>query len=258
MRSVYTKTLYQKRYFTFGWSLGLAILIVFTIIFFPSLKTGDIATSFANLPASLQSLVGDASAFQTIEGYIKQQVFLLRAPLILTICTIMLFAALTVGEEQRKLVETQLSLPIRRSKLLLHKLLAGLTISVVAASAILLAIMFGTALIGESYHITDALPLAAACLAIALTHALLAFALGAGTGKRGLTIGIASAYTLACFVINSMATSIDALKTADKFTFFHYYQPGEMLMRDWALLGIACILFIAVGFLGFVHRDLRN
>lgn len=242
----------------FGWSLGLIALITFTIIFFPSLKTGDIATSFANLPESLQSLVGDAAAFQTIEGYISQQVFLLRAPMMLLILTIILFAGLTAGEEQKRLVETQLALPLRRSKLLLHKLLAGLTISAVAAGALLIGIMLGVFFIDESYSITDALPLVAACLLLSLSYALIAFAVGAATGKRGLALGVASGVTLTGFIVNSTASSVEALQTADKFTFLHYYQPTDMAGRDWVVLAIACVAFVIIGFVGFVRRDLQN
>lgn len=258
MRSIYTKTLYQKRFFMLGWSLSLVALIAFTIVFFPSLKTGELATSFENLPESLQALAGDAAAFQTIDGYVSQQVFLLRAPMMLLILTIILFAGLTAGEEQKRLVETQLSLPIRRSKLLLQKLLVGLTVSIVTTGSVLLGIMLGVVAIRESYSIMTGLPLAAAALLVSLSYALLAFAIGAATGRRGLALGITSGVTLFGFVINSMAASIESLASLDKLTFLHYYSPSDMSLQNWLILSAICIVFIVIGFVGFVRRDLQG
>lgn len=258
MRFVLSKILYQKRFFTLGWCIGLVAMMMLTVLFFPSLKTGGIAESFDQMPAAFQSLLGDVASFQTISGYVGQQVYAFRAPMLLLVMSVLLFAGLTAGDEQKKLTETQLSLPLRRSQLLTHKLAAGVLIVVLANAAVLAGVMVAVALINESYALGKGLELAVACTLVVLGYSLVAFCLGAWTGRRGVALGITAAVTFLSYLINSMAANVDGLEVADTFTIFHYYHPGHMAETNWTVLVIIPLILVVVGFLGFRHRDIKN
>jgi ABC-2 type transport system permease protein len=258
MRTLCTKILFQKRFFTVGWSIGLIALIMLTVLFFPSLKTGGIAESFDQMPAAFQSLLGDIASFQTISGYVGQQVYAFRAPMLLLVLSVLLFAGLTAGDEQKKLTETQLSLPIRRSKLLAHKLAAGVLIVITANVAVLVGVVAGVSLIHENYVFGTAVQLTAACTLVVLGYSLIAFLLGAWTGRRGLALGVTAAVTFLSYLINSMATSVDGLEVADKFTLFHYYHANAMADTNWLVLIVVPVLMVVLSFVGFRKRDLSG
>ncbi|HSX43927.1 MAG TPA: ABC transporter permease subunit, partial [Candidatus Saccharimonadales bacterium] len=139
-RSIFAKTLYQRRKFILLWFLGLAAMTTLTLSFFPAFKNGELGKTFSNLSPALQKVVGNTDSFRTVGGYIGQQIFSLRIPLLATVLSIILFNGLTAGEERRGLLQTQLSLPLRRASILLQKLLAGIVIMVLASIGVFVGI----------------------------------------------------------------------------------------------------------------------
>lgn len=258
IRSVYGKTLYQKRFMLMGWFIGVTAVTVLTLSVYNSFSGGELGDSLQNLPPAIQKLAGDTASFKTVGGYISQQIFALRMPVLMTILSIAVLVGVSVGEEEKGLVETQLSLPISRIKLLFQKLLAAWTVIIVASLGSLLGVQIGLWLIGHSYSLLDVVPHLVNCLLVAGGYGLLGFAIGSVTGKRGLAMGAASGLAFLGFLINSMASSVAIFKTADKFTLFHYYQTtGGYNWDHVGLLGGIAVVLICVSLLAFDHRDVR-
>jgi len=258
MRSVYSKTVYQKRFMALGWFLGIAFVTFVTMSVYNSFSDGGIADSLENLPPAIQKLAGDAASFKTINGFISQQIFALRVPLLLTILSIAVLVGVSAGEEERGLVESQLALPLSRSKLLVQKLAAASTIILAASFGALLGVRLGLSAVGQSYSLIDVLPMLLNCLLVSLCYGLVGFTVASVTGRRGLALGAASGLAFLGFLINSMAASVSLFETLDKLTFFHYYNfhggydAGKLLL----LSGIALVL-ITVSFIAFNRRDIR-
>jgi ABC-2 type transport system permease protein len=258
MKSVYTKTLYQKRYMAIGWLFGVAFITFITMSAYNSFSNGDIAESLQNLPPALQNLVGNMDSFKTVGGYISQQVFALRVPLLLTILSIAVLVGLSAGEEEKGLVETQLALPISRTKLLLQKLAAGLTVIVVASLGSLMGVQVGLWAIGRSYSLLDVVPHLVSALLVVVCYGLVGFTIASITGKRGIALGASSAFAFLSFLVNSMAPSVSYLATADKFTLFHYYSiKGGYNWDHMALLSTVAVVLVAVSVIVFRTRDIR-
>lgn len=258
MRSVYTKTLYQKRFMAVGWFLGVAFVTFLTMSVYNSFSDGEIAKSLESLPPALQKIAGDVSSFQSVGGFISQQIFALRVPLLLTVLSIAILVGVSAGEEERGLVETQLALPVTRTRLLLHKLAAAVTVIVAAASGALLGVQLGLLTVGQSYSLADVLPMLLNCTLVALGYGLIGFLVAAVTGRRGLALGIASGLAFLGFLINSMAPSVSYLQTLDTFTLFHYYATkGGYDARNLALLLSLAVLLTVASVAAFRIRDIR-
>jgi len=210
------------------------------------------------LPPALQKLAGDALSFMTVGGYIDQQIFSLRVPVMLTILSIAVFVGLSGGEEEKGMVETQLALPVSRSKLLIQKLLAGVTVVTVASLGSLLGIQIGLWVIGQSYSLIDVLPYLSNCLLVALGYGLVGYMVASVTGKRGLALGASSGLAFLGFLVNSMAPSVSLFATLDHYTLFHYYQTsGGYNSGNLLLLMAVCIILVAISLTAFNHRDMR-
>jgi ABC-2 type transport system permease protein len=258
MTSVYNKCLYQKRFMILGWFLGITFVSFLTMSVYNSFSGGEIARSLETLPPALQKIAGDAISFQSLRGYIAQQIFALRVPLLLTILSIAIMVALTAGEEERGLTETQAVLPISRSSLLLQKLAAGLTVIGLASLGALLGVQFGLWAIGQSFSLLDVLPMLLNCALVAIGYGLVAFAVGAMTGRRGLALGLASGLAFLGFLVNSMAPSVGLFEQLDRLTLFHYYSTHDgYVWSNLALLTGVCLALIVVGTLTFRARDIR-
>lgn len=256
--NVFTKILYQKRMFVVLWFLALMTMTTLTLVFFPSFKDSGIDTAFANMPESVQKVVGSVASFHDISAYLDQQIFALRMPLLSIILSIVVFTGLVAGNEQRGLTESELMLPIGRTKLLLHKLLAGAVITLVASIGIIAGIFVALLLINEHVAASHILQSTVSCWLVSLCFGLLAYAIGAVTGKKGLTVGIASGYAFLSYLITSMAVSVSQLEQVNKASLFYYYGDSRLSGADFILFGLIIAALVIIGILGFNRRDIRT
>lgn len=258
MRNFFTKILYQKRFLLLWWFIGIAAVTLLTVSFYHSFRATDVDQLLKSLPPAVQAIAGDTDSFKSVDGYLRQQVFVLRLPLLCIILAIALLVGLTAGDEQKGLLETQLSLPVSRSRLLLHKLAAGLVILVLASLGAVVGIIVGAALIGESFDLGNILQYTLNCVLVAAVYGLVGFAVAAVTGRRALALGIASGFAFASYLLNSMAPSVSSLETIDKLTFFHYYQNDPLHFTNLLVLLLSAAALIAISWAGFNRRDIRG
>ena len=258
MRSVYSKSLYQRRHMAAGWFIGITAIVLLTMSVYNSFSDGAIGDSLQSLPPALQKLAGDALSFKTIGGYIDQQIFALRVPVMLTILSIAVFVGLSGGEEEKGLVESQLALTISRTKLLFQKLATGLTVVVLASFGSLLGIRIGLWLIGRDYNVFNVMPYLLSCLLVAIGYGLVGFMVSSVSGRRGLALGAASGLAFLGFLINSMASSVSLFATLDHATLFHYYHTaGGYHWASLALLAAVCLVLVGISWAVFSRRDIR-
>lgn len=258
MHNFFLKTLYQKRFSLLWWGVGIAFVTFVTVAVYDSFKATDFDQLLKNLPPALQKIAGNADAFKTVDGYLTQQIYTLRLPLLTIILAISMLVSISAGDEQKGLLETQLSLPVSRTGLLLQKLAAAFVIifatPFVAAT---LAITFSLRMLGESFNLVHVLQYNLNCIALALVYGMVAFAFASTTGPRALSLGIASGFAFISYLINSMAPSVTMLETLDKATFFHYYRNDPFSLSNFAVLVTAVLVLIAISIIGFNRRDIR-
>lgn len=259
MKNVFTKTLYQKRLVLLWWFLAFLGMVVLTTIFFPAFKNGGLAQSFDSLPKGLQSIIGNAASFRTIGGYISQEVFSLRMPLLTIILAVSVFNGLTVGDERRGVLEAQLSLPLSRFTLLAQKLAAGLGIVLLASIGTFLGVLLGVVLIHEHASLVKIFQETLGCALLSVDFGLLTFMLGSGFGNKGLTIGLSSGVAFGSYLITSMASTVTQLRGIEKLSLFHYYHdPSAFNLHQLLLLTAVGMVLIFVGFTLFLRRDVKT
>lgn len=264
MRSIIRWTLWQRRWSTMWWSVGVFSFIFITLVFYPSFKDAGIALekSFQNLPDAALGLFGGSSDFFSPIGYLNSQVFFLMLPLLLTMLAVALGASLIAREEQDGTLETLLARPVSRSGLLTGKVVAGtLILAVVSAVAAV------TVVVSAHLFDLDAVPSSAIALAT-FNSFLLAYATGAvafllaATGRaRSAAIGIAAFIGFAGYIIESLAGTVHWLSGPSKALPFHYFQSEAILRQTYhwidALFFVAVIAACGIlSYIAFRRRDL--
>lgn len=258
MHNLVTKVLYQKRRFILGWSIGLFALSVFMMLLFPALQRSEIGQFFSGLSPALQKVAGGQDSFSTAAKYINGELFALRMPLLFIVLSIILFTGLTVGDERRGVVMTQLSLPFSRSGLLVRKLAAALIVLLIVSLSMTLGIMVGLLLIHEPIDVFYIVRHSSGCLLIALDFGLLVFVLGGGLGNKGAAIGVASGTAFVSYLISSLTPVVSSLKPFEEFSLFHYYQNPSPVSHGHAVLLLAvAVVEIAIGLVAFSRRDVE-
>ncbi|HUD07305.1 MAG TPA: hypothetical protein VMR34_05465 [Candidatus Saccharimonadales bacterium] len=253
------KILYQKRKTMIWWFAGLVGVTFFTIIFFPALKNSNLGQVFNTLPKGLQQVTGGANTFSSIGGYIAQEIFALREPLLLIILSILLFNNLYVSEERKGLLEAQISLPLTRKKIFLTKLVCAILVVVVASVGIVVGVKLGLISIHTHYSLLKIIQESLECLLISLDFGLVALLLSSIFGTKGIVTGLSTTFAFGSYLISSMAPTVKSLQGIDKLSPFHYYQNLEVFNKhNTEVLAIFGLVLIVLSFIFFVRRDIKT
>lgn len=263
MHNLFTKTLYDKRTFIIGWSLGLAFIGYLMTIFYPAFhQDNGLDQLVESLPPAFQGLVGSLDNLKELSTYLGSQLFDIRMPIFLSVLTILLAVGLTVSEEDRGLLRTLIGLPLSRTRVLLVKWFAIVLICLIAMIATVAGIEVGLLTINETLDWQVLARLAGMTWLLSVALATVIFSIGLATGKRGLTTGIGVLITVGSFLLTTFAPSVDWLQDYEKLSFLHYFPAADIAKGtiepvNVAVYGTIIIVFLIVAILSFRRRDVR-
>jgi ABC-2 type transport system permease protein len=241
-----------------AWTLGLAALVVFTMLFYPTLSK-SFSEALTNVPDSLKSFIGDSNAYKTIAGYTDVQIITQYAFMTL-IFGVIVFTGFIAGEEGEGTLQTLLVQPVRRSRVYFEKLLSAMVLLGIVCLGIALGVLVSLPIIHEHIGIGRLATATLALWLITLVFSVMGYSIGAITGRRGFAGGTAGALAFVSLLISSLADSVKALKPADKFSPFHYFNKPGILQHgihwsDLFILAAVCVVFIVIGAIIFNKRD---
>ncbi len=259
LKNIFLKTLYEKRWLMVVWGVGLFALVLATAAFFPTFKE-TFGQSLSDVPESLRAFLGDATAYQTIEGFMDLQV-IAQMVFMTIIMGVILATGLVAGDESDGTLQTLLAHPVARGRVYFEKLLAIAAIIGVVCGAILVAMLVGALLVHEPLAVTRTLLAVTMLWLVTLVFSLLGYSLGAATGRRGVSGAVAGALAFVSFMITSMAPSVSALKTANYLSPFNYFNNPSVLrsgleVGDMVVLVIINVTLVIFGYIIFVRRDI--
>jgi ABC-2 type transport system permease protein len=264
LRSVFLKTLWETRRSIAWWSLGLVGLVAMMIAVYPTVRDNPgLNAMLEDYPEALKAFIafGGELDYASPAGYLGSELFSFMVPLLLLIAAIGAGARAIAGEEERGTLDLLLSNPVSRRRVVLDKLAA------LAAEVILLAlVLWGSLFVGAR---AIGMEISAGKLGAATTSAaLLALAfgavsvmLGAGTGRRGIAIGLASASAVASYLVNSLAVLVDVLEPIRKLSPFYHYAASDPLREGLAVwhsgfLALIAVVGATLAVVAFERRDL--
>jgi len=259
LKTIFLKTLFEKRWMIFWWTLSSVALTVFVVLFFPSLKD-SFGEALKDIPESMRALVGTAVDYQTLGGYLNIQVF--QQMIFLTVILgVILCTGLIGGDENEGTLQTLLTHPVSRTKVYLHKLYASAVIVGIVTFGFFAGSWLGALLINEPLDLWKLSQATFMAWLVAMAISLIGFALAAVTGKRALAGSIAGAYAFVMYVITSLVESVKVLRPVDYFSPFHYFNHPSPLKAafdfgDMLVLIAASLVFIALGYSVFTRRDI--
>lgn len=260
-KNITLKTLYEKRWFLLGWSLGMIAMAGVTIAFYPSIKD-QVSQLLASVPKSLQAVTGTAEDYQTMAGYIGSGVFDLRMPLLTLTMAIILAIGLSAGEESSGQLDQLLAQPVSRTRIVLEKWLAFAIIILVSHWALYGAITILVPLIGETVSVSALAGVTLMSSLLATAAGSLALAVAFVTGSKAFATLVTTVLVFGSYVLTSLAGQLDWLRTVDKFSLFHYYHTSTVIRSGLEVSHVLTLLAIVlvcivVGSLGFARRDVE-
>ena len=261
-KSLFLKTLYDKRWFFVGWSLGTVALLALTAAFYPAIadSIGDLLSS---IPPALASIVGDSTAYNTYVGYIGSAVYGSRAEMIFVPLAIILGLSLSVNEELSGRMYQLLAQPVSRAKIILQKWLAGFWLIVAIMTITLIAMVVVSIAIAETVPYSELIKVSLMSGLFTFMVFSLTFGMGIAFGRRSIAIIVPVVWVMGSLLLDSFATQIDWLKAVDWLSVHQYYSTATLIKEPIAvedvlvLSGISLASFMLAVAL-FQRRDIRE
>ncbi len=259
---MFRRWLWDSRWSAFGYSLGVAAYVLIIIAFFPTVRdnSAQMDELLSVYPEAMKKAFG-IEDMATLAGFLGAEVLNVMWPLIVGVFAIMAGSAVVAQEIDHGTVDLWLSVPERRSRLLLGKIGALAVVSLVIVAATLGAIGFGAMLVGESFTMRGYL--AAGVTMLALMLAILAYSalFSSFMSDRGRAAALAAAVTIGgylAWIVSGMSGNWSWLRF---LSIFAAYKPQPALADGTFLAsGIVALLAIAVvcvvaALVQFARRD---
>ncbi len=264
LRSVYREAIWSRRNSLLWYVVGLGVLVGLTVGVYPTVREG--ADTFTQLlesmPQGMMSFFGSSDVAEMLSpaGFVNSRVNASIGAIVLAVFAISLGTGSIAGEEDRRTMDLILATPISRSRIVLERFAAMVTLVGIVAVAVLAVMVVANPLVDLDFTLANMVASNIGLALLALVFGSLALAVGGVTGKRGLTIGVAAGVTVASFFINGLAQLVDWLEGAQKITPFYWLQRSDPLSRgvsiEDTLIMVAVIgVFVAVAVFGFQRRD---
>ncbi|MEO8323216.1 MAG: ABC transporter permease subunit [Actinomycetota bacterium] len=252
----------QKKAF-FGWGIGVLALVLITVLFYPSIKGQESFNDITkNMPDAVKALMGGEDLVSPV-GYINSQLFQSMLPALFLIFAIGRGTEWIAGEEKKGILEMLLANPVSRSRVVFERS-AALAVSVALLGAVLfVALAGGARLVSLDIGIYELLSACLSVVLLGIAFGEIGLLLGAFSGRKGFSSGIAAGIAVAGFLIATLAPVVDVLEAFERFSPFYYYLNANPLsngldpLHAVVLIAIALVATAAAA-AGFERRDLAT
>jgi ABC-2 type transport system permease protein len=250
-----------------GWSIGAVLLILMTVVFYPTIRDQPSITDMVKqMPDALKATFGldDAVPLSSPAGYLQGRLFALTLPVALVIFAVSLGARAIGGSEEDGDLELLLAHPVTRTRVLVGRGLA-VALLVVALGAVFTVLLL---VLSPPFGATDGLSIplvlasCAGAVALALVHGAAAFTAGAVSGRRSTAISVGTGLAAGGYLVQGLLAAARAPEDTRFVSPWHWYLRTNMLVDGvdplaFLLPLLTVAVLAAVAGVVFNRRDLR-
>ncbi len=265
LRDAFFKGLRDQRRSLAIWIGSVVAYVVMMCALFPSIRESapDMKHYIENMPEAFRkAFMGESTNMSNAVTYLNGELFSFMTPLFVMIFAIGLAAAQIAAEEENGTLSLLLAYPVSRTRLLAQKYGMLVTGALALCGAHLATMLVADVAIGLDLPAGDLVGAHVNLLLLALAIGTVAFATGAATGKRGLTISVGAAVGIVAYLLNIVAKLVESLSWLEKLSLFYYYGGTEPLRVGLRPAFAAVLLAVIAGaalvaWLSFERRDVH-
>lgn len=260
-RSIFAKTLFEKRLTIIVWFLASLATIVGISMIFPPIRD-TMGAMMGEVPESMKNWFGTAETWQTFAGYAGQEIYT-QMSILIVVVAIVFGAAFLAGDEGDGTMLTLLARPVRRSSLYLQKYLALVILVSVVASTYFFGAAIGGWILGEAVPYVAFFQATVMVWLLGLTLATVAYAIGAVTGRKALAGLVVGFYAFIAYFIASLSTATDIVDKLSYGSLFRYVGSPEVIESGLngghvIVFAVVTIVSLVVALPVFASRDLKT
>lgn len=247
-----------------SWAGVIVAMTSIQLSVYPSIvKTGDAAKQFIDAYPEAFKKIFRMEDYTSGPGFLSTELFSLMLPLVLIAVGATWGASATAEEEEKGTADLLLTLPISRLKVLASKMIATFSVLIFLGVVIYVNLYIGAEMVDLTVNFNYILAAILSSIALGLFFSGLGFLIGSITGKKGVSLGSASAIGLLSFVFYSLAPLVDNFDFLNPINPFEWAIGGNILFDgpDWngfskLMLG-SFVLYITAALI-FKKKDIHT
>jgi ABC-2 type transport system permease protein len=261
--SVFAKSLRDLRRSFAWWSLGLAGYVALIVSVYPTIRDNpELDKLVESYPEALKAFIafGGQFDFTSAAGYLGSELFSFMVPALFLVASVGSGAGSIAGEEERGTLDLLLSMPRSRARIAVEKL-GAMYVELTGLGLVLwLALSVGAHVFGMDVSAAHLGAAVVVLVVLAAAYGSVAFMLAAATGRKTLAVGVTVALAVAAYLVNTLASLVDALGPFQKVSPFYHYAAADPLRRGldpWHTLFLLAVggAAAALGVVLFARRD---
>ena len=264
LRNVFTKDLWDRRRSMIWWVIGMAAMTGWLAAFYPVIRDSEEMQSFLeDFPPELLALFGiDPDTFLTGAGYLQGQLYSFIAPIIIVTFCVMVGVAATAREEKSGTMDMLLSMPIRRSSVILQKAASLILLSFLIVLTIAVVLAALNTPLELKLSIEGLAAVSVGLWLLGLVFGGVAMVMGSFTGNPAIAGGVAAGAAVLSWVVNAFSSLFSWLEWPSKLSPFSWYLHDTPLINGRST-GHLWLLIAVIGLVGgatflFMKRNIAT
>ncbi|HVN51604.1 MAG TPA: ABC transporter permease subunit [Acidimicrobiales bacterium] len=260
LRSVFAKTVYDRRHGLLWWNLGIGVMTVATMSVWPSVRD-EYAKLVENYPTALLAFFGiDKAGLGTSAGYLQAELFSLLVPLAFIAYMIAGASSTIAGEREVGTLELLLAQPVSRPRIASEKFLGLCASLAVIAGGFAVVVVVFSRVFDLRVGAVDIVAATASAYLLAVLFGAAALLAGCLTGHRAFAAGLAAVVAGAAYLLTSLGSLVSGIRRFRPASPFWWYSGHDPLRHGLEplhvalLVGVTLVLF-ALALVAFERRD---
>ena len=264
MWALILKTWVDSRKSIAWWTFGFVVLCVVQLTVYPSIRdSAESLQKFLDAYPDALKKIFRMQDYTSGPGYLSTELFSLVLPLIVISLGASSGARASAQEEEDGTADILLALPMSRRKILLSKIVANQVVLIGFGLLIFALLGFGAPFVDLKIATMRLFAGVVSCTLIGVAFGALATMAGAMSGRRGLSLGVATGSAVTFYVLFSLAGLVDSFKHALPINPFQWTIGDTPLFNgfDWTGIGKLVTFSVvchAISFWSFDRRDIRS
>jgi ABC-2 type transport system permease protein len=245
---VFRIDLLARRRAVVGYALGMAVYALVIVAIYPEFEHSTSLNNITKNTPALAALFGAIGSLTSPSGWLNVNLYANVFPLLVLLVTVGYGASCLAGQDEDGTLGLIATLPIRRRRIVAQKALA-----MVVQAAVIVVVVAACVGIGRIFHVTVSpnhlIGASAGVLLLGIDLGLVALAVGAASGSRGVAIGVATAVAAASYLVSSLAPVVNWVHPA-RFVSLFYWSVGNNQLTVGLSAGEVAVLVVVGVVLG--------